>query len=382
MLLCLLARGPRFYFWKHRPLPPIVSTLPGVAAAAPPPDLLSQLPADAPVVAYIDAASLRKLQNSPLAAALGLASPGPQADRDYANFVRDTGFDYTRDLDHAAIALWPASLGTPDNVLGEDRVLAIADGRFDQQKIKAYALRTGKEVTRGPQPVYEVPGNPPVSLDISFSHAHRPCRRPQCHDLLARIDINASASSPRAPAMQSRIQRVAGAPMFAVARTDHLPSSFYANFHNAPQLEQLARSIQNITLAGQPDGNNLRIILDAECDSMKNAMQVSFLLETGKMAGSMALSDSRTRRQMTKEQYAFLQGLLSHATVNYQDKLVRLRLDDYSRHAHRRASAAQARRKPRSHYTARRHTTAASRGLSAQLPIGKGHNPTKKKSCA
>ena len=326
MLLCLLGAGLAYYYWKSRPLPPIVSTLPGVPAAGPPPDLLSQLPADAPVVAYIDAASLRKLQNSPLAAALGLASPGPQADRDYANFVRDTGFDYTSDLDHAAIALWPASLGTPDNVLGEDRVLAIADGRFDQQKIKAYALRTGKEVPRGPQPVYEVPGNPPVSLTFLSPTRIALAGGRNATDLLARIDINASASSSRAPAMQSRIQRVAGAPMFAVARTDHLPSSFYSNFHNAPQLEQLARSIQNITLAGQPDGNNLRIILDADCDSMKNAMQVSFLLETGKMAGSMALSDSRTRRQMTNEQYVFLQGLLSHATVNYQDKVVRLRL--------------------------------------------------------
>ena len=164
VLLCLIAAGVAYYFWQARPLPPIVSTLPGVPAAGPPPDILSQLPADAPVVAYIDAANLRTLQNSPLAAALGLASPGPQADRDYANFVRDTGFDYTRDLDHAAVALWPASFGTPENVLGEDRVLAIADGRFDEQKIKAYALRTGKEIVSGSQPVYEVPGNPPVSL--------------------------------------------------------------------------------------------------------------------------------------------------------------------------------------------------------------------------
>ncbi len=325
VLLCLLGAGLAYYYWKSRPLPPIVSTLPGVPAAGPPPDLFSQLPADAPVVAYIDAASLRKLQNSPLAAALGLASPGPQADRDYANFVRDTGFDYTRDLDHAAIAVWPASFGTPENVLGEDRVLAIADGRFDQQKIKAYALRTGKEIPHGPQPVYEVPGNPPVSLTFLSPTRIALAGGRNASELLARIDINASSSS-RAPAMQSRIQRVAGAPLFAVARTDHLPASFYANFHNAPQLEQLARSIQNITLAGQPDGNNLRITLDAECDSMKNAMQVSFLLETGKMAGSMALSDPRTRRQMTKDQYVFLQALLSHATVNYQDKVVRLRL--------------------------------------------------------
>jgi hypothetical protein len=326
MLLCLLGAGLAYYYWKSRPLPPIISTLPGVPAAGPPPDLLSQLPADAPVVAYIDAANLRTLQNSPLAAALGLASPGPQADRDYANFVRDTGFDYTRDLDHAAIALWPASFGTPDNVLGEDRVLAIADGRFDQQKITAYALRTGKEIPRAPQPAYEVPGNPPVALTFLAPTRIALAGGRNATDLLARININASSSSSRAPAMQSRIQRVAGAPIFAVARTDHLPPGFYDNFHNAPQLEQLARSIQNITLAGQPSGNNLRIILDIESDSMNNAMQISFLLESGKMLGSTALSDPRMRRQMTKQQYAFLQALISHATVNFQNKVVRLTL--------------------------------------------------------
>jgi hypothetical protein len=326
VLLCLLGAGLAYYYWKSRPLPPIVSTLPGVPAAGPPPDLLSQLPADAPVVAYIDAVSLRKLQNSPLAAALGLATPGPQADRDYANFVRDTGFDYTRDLDHAAIAAWPASFGTPDNVLGEDRVLAIADGRFDQQKIKAYALRTGKEVPHGPQPVYEVPGNPPVSLTFLSPTRIALAGGRNATDLLARIDINASSSSSRAPAMQSRIQRVAGAPIFAVGRTDRLPPNIYAPLHNSPQLEQIARSVQAITIAGQPDRDNLRITLDAECDAMKNAMQLGFLLETGKMAGSMALSDPRTRRQLTKDQLDFLEALLSHATINPQNKTVRINL--------------------------------------------------------
>ena len=149
VLLCLVAAGFAYYFWQARPLPPIVSTLPGVPAAGPPPDILSQLPADAPVVAYIDAGNLRTLQNSPLAAALGLASPGPQADRDYANFVNATGFDYTRDLDHAAIALWPASFGNSPNVLARNRVLAIADGRFDQQKIWGYLARASGDGGRG-----------------------------------------------------------------------------------------------------------------------------------------------------------------------------------------------------------------------------------------
>lgn len=325
LLVCLLGGAAALYFWHNRPLPPIVSTVPGAPAAAPPSDILSELPSDAPVVAYIDAASLRSLQNSPLAAALGLASPGPQADRDYANFVRDTGFDYTRDLDHAAIAFWPASLGTPANVLGEDRVAAIADGRFDQQKIKSYALRTGKEISRGSQSVCEVPGNPPVSLEFLAPTRIALAGGRNATELLARVSL--SASSRRNPAMQSRIDRVAGAPVFAVARTEHLPPSFYDNFHNAPQLEQLARSVQTITLAGQPDGNNLRITLDAESDSVKNALAISILLEGGRMAGSMALSDPNTRRQMTKEQITFLEALVNQAKITHQNKLVRLVLD-------------------------------------------------------
>jgi hypothetical protein len=325
LLVCLLGGAAALYFWHNRPLPPIVSTVPGAPAAAPPSDILSELPSDAPVVAYIDAASLRSLQNSPLAAALGLASPGPQADRDYANFVRDTGFDYTRDLDHAAIAFWPASLGTPANVLGEDRVVAIADGRFDQQKIKSYALRTGKEISRGSQSVCEVPGNPPVSLEFLAPTRIALAGGRNSTELLARVSL--SATSRRDPAMQSRIDRVAGAPVFAVARTEHLPPSFYDNFHNAPQLEQLARSVQAITLAGQPDGNNLRITLDAESDSVKNALAISILLEGGRMAGSMALSDPNTRRQMTKEQITFLEALVNQAKITHQNKLVRLVLD-------------------------------------------------------
>lgn len=325
LLLCLLAGGAAYYFWQHRPLPPIVSTVPGAPAATPPSNILSELPPDAPVVAYIDATTLRSLQNSPLAAALGLASPGPQADRDYANFVRDTGFDYTRDLDHAAIAFWPASIGTPANVLGEDRVVAIADGRFDQQKIKSYALRTGKELTRASQTVYEVPGNPPVSLTFLSPTRIALAGGKNASELLARINL--SGSSRRDSAMQSRIDRVAGAPIFAVARTQQLPASLYDVFRNAPQLEQLARSVQALALAGQPDGNNLKITLDAESDSLKNALAISILLEGGRMAGSMALSDPKTRRQMTKEQIAFLEALVSQAQITHQNKLVRLVLD-------------------------------------------------------
>jgi hypothetical protein len=324
VLLCLIGAGVAYYFWQARPLPPIVTTAPGVPAAGPPPGILSQLPADAPVVAYIDAANLRALQNSPLAAALGLATPGPQADRDYANFVRATGFDYTRDLDHAAIAFWPSNFGTSPKDIDANRALVIADGRFDQQKISGYTQR-GAVATTGGESITTVPGNPTVSFEFLS-----PTRIALAsgNDMLVPLEkILLGHFGTRDPSMQSRIQRVAGAPMFAVARTDRLPQSIYAPLHNSPQLEQIARSVQAITLAGQPDRNNLRITIDAECDALKNTVQLAFLLETGKMAGSMALSDPRTRSQLTKEQFTFVAALVNRATINHQNKVVRITLE-------------------------------------------------------
>lgn len=345
VLLCLVGAVVAYYLWQSKPLPPIVTTVPGVPAEGPPPDILSQLPADAPVVAYIDAASLRKLQNSPLAAALGLATPGPQADRDYANFVRDTGFDYTRDLDHAAMAFWPANFGTSPKDINANRALVLADGRFDEQKIIEYGSKGRPVVTTGsdsPSSVRTISGDPTISYEFLL-----PTRIALASgdDMVRKLaDISVKRYGARDPAMQSRIQRVAGAPLFAVARADRLPQSIYAPLHNSPQLEQIARSVQAITLAGQPDRENLRVTLDAECDSMKNAVQLAFLLETGKMAGSMALSDPRTRRQITKEQFVFLEALLNRATINHQNKIVRIILQitpDMLATAPPRAAASQ-----------------------------------------
>src|ERR1700687_5130212 len=128
------------------------------------PNILNELPPDAPIVAYIDVAAMRKLQTSTLAAILGLTGTNPVADKEYAKFVSDTGFDYTRDLNAVAIALWPSGLESSSKSANENRVLAIAEGRFDQQKIKAYALRTGKIVMRGNYSIYSVPGDPAVAF--------------------------------------------------------------------------------------------------------------------------------------------------------------------------------------------------------------------------
>lgn len=314
LLVCALCLAYYFYH-QHNPLPG--------ASTGSAPALISQLPADAPVIAYIDVASLRKLQNSPLAAILGLASPGPQSDRDYTEFVRETGFDYSRDLDTVALAAWPQSFqASPGGGIGDNRILAIANGRFDEQKIQAYALRTGRVALRGKEKYFIVPGNPPVSLAFLSPERIALASGKDADQLVA-----AHEAKTRDPAMNSRIARVAGAPIFAAARTDNLPDSFYANFSNSPQLERLARSVRGISLAGQPDGEKIKMALDAECDSMSNAIQLATLIDIARMGASVALSDPKTRGQMTREQAAFLNALISQLKVDHQDKWVRLTLD-------------------------------------------------------
>ena len=298
----------------HHQMPPV--------SAGKPPDILSLLPPDAPVVIYLDAATLRGLQGSPLAAVLGLTSPSPAQDRDYADFVRNTGFDYERDLDHAAIAFWPAGMATPANPLGDDRVLAVADGRFNQQKIEAYALKSGRVETHGTQSFYEVPGNPRVAFEFLSSGQIAIASGKNADALL-----DVSNPLPRDPAMQSRIDRVAGAPVFAVARMDNLPDNFYANFRSAPQVDKFVRSIRALSLSGKPQSDGIFMALDAECDSTKNAFEISTLLDGLRLFGSMAISDPSTRHQMTKEQYTFAKDFLKHVEIAHQDKWVRVTLD-------------------------------------------------------
>jgi hypothetical protein len=274
------------------------------------------------VIIYVDVAAIRKMQHSLLPEVWELADPGLQSDRDYAEFVRATGFDYTRDLDKAVIALWPASLKMPPRALGENQVLAVADGYFDEHRIEAYTLRSGKAATRGTQTFYEVPGEPSVFLRFLS-----PSRIALSSGKNAEGLLTESSQTVRDPVTQARIDRVAGAPVFGIARMDNLPNSFYANFATMPQLEKLTRSIRSLSLAGQSEGDHFKVTLDAECDSMKNALQISALLDGFRIFGSLALSDPSTRRQMTKEQAAFLGALINQVKVSPQNHWVRLSLD-------------------------------------------------------
>jgi hypothetical protein len=332
VMVSLAAMAAGFYLRRLRQPP-------ANAQAGSAPDILSELPADAPVLGYIDVAALRKLQNSPLAALLGLTdtppqappasrekvSAGPQKGREYEEFVRDTGFDYARDLDRATIAFWPTDLAPAANAAGDNPALAIAEGRFDQAKIIAYATRVGGKTRMfGHHIRYIVPGYPDVAFEFPSSTRIVIASGKNSADLL-----NRPAGSRRDPAVEARIRQVAGAPIFGVARTDHLPSSFYADLATSPQLDRLIRSIQGLSLAGQSQGNHIRVVLDGECDSMKTALEISTLLDGFRLVGAMSLANPQMRAQLhlTPEQSAFFQAFVKEAQVTHQDRGVRITLD-------------------------------------------------------
>src|SRR5258708_20203288 len=104
------------------------------------------MPTDAGAVFFVDFSELRR---APFIAQLYAWAPKAQVDLDYAQFVRETGFDYERDLDRIAIAV---------EKRGQDStVFAVADGKFDRQKISAFTKEDGTSATAGGREIFSAP---------------------------------------------------------------------------------------------------------------------------------------------------------------------------------------------------------------------------------
>ena len=88
--------------------------------------LFRWLPGENVLLLHLDVEALRRA-----AALTSLLESQVPPDPDYAAFVRDTGFDYQRDLDQAVVCYLP------------DRVFVLARGRFHPERLRAYALAQG-----------------------------------------------------------------------------------------------------------------------------------------------------------------------------------------------------------------------------------------------
>ncbi|HXT72288.1 MAG TPA: hypothetical protein VN785_00405 [Candidatus Angelobacter sp.] len=275
-------------------------------------DLVHQLPARASAVIFADVAALRA---APIGRELSGLAPTSAQDPEYTAFVRSTGFDYSRDLDRVALALWPKDSPTT--------VVAIAQGRFNEARIERYAQRNGgRVVEHGQRTIFEVPeANPPRTVRFVFVTPTEIILAdgPEISAMLDAVHERLDSQ------MSQRVAKVAGAPIYAVARTPDLAKDIGVDETHSAQLAHLLQSVHNITLAGLPAGQDLKVAATAECDSTLNAFQLSTALEGLVWMGRAAMADPKTQQQIGP-QWPALDALLKAADISHDGHLVRLHL--------------------------------------------------------
>jgi hypothetical protein len=251
--------------------------------------VLSAMPPDASAVLFADLAELR---GTPFAAAFYNWIPKNQADPEYAQFLRETGFDYERDLDRVAIAVTKTEK--------ESKLFAVAEGRFDHKKIEAYASRSGTREIRGGREILTVPLSDSAHK-ISFAFLSKEeVALTDAGELTAFLAPLPNTTDARE--WRERFTREAGSPVFAVIRQDAAAGSALAartpGGFQSPQLSGLLDQLQWITLAGKPQDSALRIVAEGECSSDQTARQLADLLNGVLVLAQAGLSSPKTRQQL------------------------------------------------------------------------------------
>lgn len=144
-----------------------------------------------------------------------------------------------------------------------EKSVAIAEGHFDRAKIRDYALRKGKLDHQQGREVFLFPGADSKNMNaITFLDDRRIA-------LVAGSSIAplfqgqmvATSSDP----VRDRAARLDGAAAFVITHVPPIPENAAgsgAQAAGAAQFLALARSVQWLTFAARPEGENLRISLE------------------------------------------------------------------------------------------------------------------------
>lgn len=274
-------------------------------------ELLSLMPTDASAVVFVDFAELRQ---SPFIAQLYAWAPKPQADADYAQYVKDTGFDYERDIDRIAIAVVKR---------GQDSALfAIVDAKFDRQKISAFALKGGAEVKTAGREIFSVPASA-TTKRISFVFLLNN-RIAVTNDSNLAAFLDAQKPSDDVAQWHARFERLAGSPLFAVIKQNATLGSTLAarapGGLRSPQLSTLLDQLQWITIAGKPENDRLRVVAEGECLADATVRQLTDVLNGVLILAEGGLNDAKTRQQLDPAVRDAYLELLKSADVSKIDR--------------------------------------------------------------
>jgi hypothetical protein len=274
--------------------------------------LLATLPSNTQTTIYADFAALRQ---SPFIASLREWAPTPQqVDPEYAQFLRDTGFDYERDLDRIAIALIRR---------GQIKsYFVVADGRFDRKKINTYTSQFGTHENHGGREIFTVPvsgGTRKISLTFPRQNRITLTDNPDLPALLGQ-----SMKGEDEKEWRARFDRLAGSPLFAVIRQDAGTSSALAQQApgglQSPQLAALIEQLLWISMAGKPEGDRLRIVVEGECPSDAVARQLSDFLSGALILAQAGLNGPRVREQLAQQAREAYLEILKGADISRIDR--------------------------------------------------------------
>jgi hypothetical protein len=274
-------------------------------------EILALMPDDASAVFFADLAQLR---NSPFFLQLYKWAPRPQADADYAEFLRNTGFDYERDLNRLALAVEKRGQ--------ESALFAIADGHFDRQKIAAYATKTGTLQKRGARDIFSVPlSGSTRRISFTFLRSDRLAITDDA-DLAAFLAVKQNSTD--TAEWRERFQRLAGSPVFAVVRQSAGTGAALAaqapGGLRSPQLSALLDQLQWLTLAARPENDGLRVVAEGECTQEGTVRQLTDLLNGVTFLAQAGLNDPKTRQQLNPAAREAYLELLKSADVSKIDR--------------------------------------------------------------
>ncbi len=273
--------------------------------------LLQLIPTESSAVIFLD---LDQFRNSPFLAKLYSWAPLAGEDAEYAQFVRDTGFSYERDLKKLVVAI--SNNGTTTNLL------AIADGKFDRKKIETFLNHGGQPGQQGRRKVFHLNAtshDKPLSLRFLSDE---------------RIAITDSENLPAALASatvesghgewNAHYERLAGTPLFAVFRQDpSMQNAFNSATPGAlrsPQLSALLNQLQWISIAGKPEADQLRVVAEGECLSEPATSQLRDFLQGIVMLAQNGLNDPKLRKQMNPDEREAYLEILKSAEIQKIDR--------------------------------------------------------------
>jgi hypothetical protein len=206
---------------------------------------------------------------------------------------------------------------------GQDSTLfAILDGKFDRQKISAYALKDGSAVKTGGREIFSAPVSG-TTKKIIFTFL-RNDRIALTGDANLAVYLDAKKRSEEVSEWRTRFERLAGSPVFAVIRQDAAVGAALAaqapGGLRSPQLSTLLDQLQWITLAGKPENDRLRVVAEGECTAEATARQLVDVMNGVVILAQGGLNDAKTRQQLDPAMREAYLELLKSADVSKIDR--------------------------------------------------------------